>query len=49
MTVQSYLKRYPHARPSTVAHLLKRDAVLQQLRKEIAKPKRPWWMFWRAK
>jgi hypothetical protein len=49
MTATNHLKRYPNARPSTVAYLMRRDAVTEQLRKETAKPKRPWWMFWRAK
>ena len=47
MTARSHLSKHPNARPSTLAYLLKRDAITEQLRKEIAKPKRPWWMFWR--
>jgi hypothetical protein len=35
-SVSSYLKRYPGARPETLAWLMKRDEKLHQLRKEMA-------------
>lgn len=47
-TAQSHLKRFPHARSTTLAYLEKRDAKTEQLRRELAKP-RPWWAFWRKR
>ena len=35
MTAQDHLKRYPKARPSTIAYLVKRDQTTDQLRKEV--------------
>lgn len=34
-TVQDHLKRYPNARPSTLAHLQKREETHAKLRAEI--------------
>jgi hypothetical protein len=51
MSVHSYLQRYPNARPSTIAHLLKKEQVTEQLRRELGMPKRKsFWQriaFWR--
>jgi len=41
MTARSHLSKHPNARPSTLAYLLKRDAVTEQLRKEIAHADEP--------
>jgi hypothetical protein len=35
-TANDHLKRYPNARTSTVAYLIERDRITQQLRKEVA-------------
>jgi hypothetical protein len=35
MSIESHLKRYPNARTSTVAYLIERDRMIQQLRKEV--------------
>jgi hypothetical protein len=53
MTAADYLKRFPHARPSTIAYLVERDRVNAQLRREVRQMRpaprpRPWWAFWRA-
>ena len=34
-TVQDHLKRFPHCRPSTLAHLQKREETHAKLRAEI--------------
>ena len=34
-TVQDHLKRYPNARPSTLAHLQKREETHARLRQEL--------------
>lgn len=48
MTPAEHLSRYPKARPSTIAYMLKREQTTEQLRREIAASKtRPWWAFWR--
>jgi hypothetical protein len=50
MTPAKHLAKFPHARPSTVAYLIKRDTVTEQLRREIAQSRpRPWWAFWRRR
>ncbi len=36
MTIQSHLSKYPNARSSTVAYLIQRDKITQQLRNEVA-------------
>lgn len=49
MTPAQYLAKYPNARPSTIAFLIKRDEVVRQLRKETANARgwqSPKW--WRA-
>jgi hypothetical protein len=51
MTTSEYLQRFPKARPSTIAHLLKKEQVTEQLRRELGMPKRKsFWQriaFWR--
>jgi hypothetical protein len=50
MTAQSHLRKFPHARSSTLADLEKRQQTTEQLRRELAQSKpRPWWMFWRKR
>lgn len=34
-TIQDHLKRFPHCRPSTLAHLQKREETHARLRQEI--------------
>lgn len=36
MTISSHIKRYPNARTSTIAYLVERDKITQQLRNEVA-------------
>jgi hypothetical protein len=36
--IQQHLKRYPHARPSTLAHIQKREETTKQLQRSL-----PWW------
>lgn len=36
MTISSHLKRFPQARPTTLAYLIERDKITQQLRNEVA-------------
>jgi hypothetical protein len=51
MTPTDYIAKYPNARPSTIAHLLKKEQVTEQLRRELGMPKRKsFWQriaFWR--
>ena len=50
MTAQSHLRKFPHARSSTLAYLEKRQQTTEQLRRELAQSKpRPWWAFWRKR
>ncbi|WP_210240422.1 hypothetical protein [Mesorhizobium sp. B1-1-2] len=36
MNAANHLKRYPNARTTTVAYLIERDRITQQLRSEVA-------------
>ena len=36
MSIQTHLKRFPQARPTTLAYLIERDKITQQLRNEVA-------------
>ena len=49
---QNHLKRYPGARSSTLARLIKRDQMTEQLQRELGIPKRKsFWqrlLWWRA-
>lgn len=45
-STRKHLSRYPHARPSTVIYLRKRDETTERLRQEIGMQKpspKPWW------
>lgn len=49
MNASDHLRRYPNARPSTLAYLIRRDQKTDQLRREINDAKG--WRFpkwWRA-
>lgn len=39
-TIQDHLRRYPHARPSTLALIEKRNAKTEQLKAEVAASRR---------
>lgn len=39
-TIQDHLRRYPHARPSTLALIEKRNAKTEQLKSEVAASRR---------
>ncbi|WP_157895501.1 hypothetical protein [Rhizobium sp. LCM 4573] len=39
-TINDHLKRYPNARPSTLADLARREETTERLRKEIEAQKR---------
>lgn len=48
-TMHDHLRRFPNARPSTLAYLEKRAETTEQLRREIAenqKKRRRSWLFW---
>lgn len=48
-TATDYLRKYPSARPSTLSFIEQRNAVVEQLRREIAenqKKRRRSWLFW---
>jgi len=40
MTAQSHLRKFPHARSSTLAYLEKRQQTTEQLRREIREQER---------
>lgn len=40
MTTSQYLKRFPNARPSTVAYLMLRDEKTAQLQRELREVKK---------
>lgn len=44
MNPADHIRKYPNARPSTVAYLMRRDAVTEQLRRETkqAKESKDW-------
>lgn len=37
-TLHDHLRKYPYARPSTVAYLIERDKITQELRRGLEKP-----------
>lgn len=41
-TTHDHLKRYPHARPSTLAYIAKRAETTAALQRYVAS-KMPWW------
>lgn len=41
MNAPQHLQRYPNARPSTIAYLIKRDETTERLRKEVAMSRPP--------
>ncbi len=41
-SIHQHLKRFPHARPSTLAYIAKRDETTKQLQREID-ARLPWW------
>lgn len=41
-SIHQHLKRYPHARPSTLAYIAKRDETTKLLQREI-NARLPWW------
>jgi len=40
MNARQYIREYPNARPSTIAHLIERERLHKQLRAEIQKLRR---------
>lgn len=40
MSVQDHIRRYPNARPSTLAYLAERERLHEQMRAELAKLRR---------
>lgn len=41
-SVQNHLRKYPHARTSSLTYLAKRDETTKRLQREIA-ARLPWW------
>ncbi len=41
-SVQNHLRKYPHARTSSLTHLAKRDETTAALQRYVAS-KMPWW------
>lgn len=41
-SIHQHLKRYPHARPSTLAYIAKRDETTKRLQREI-NARLPFW------
>lgn len=38
-TLRDHLRKYPNARPQTIAYLVKQDAIHQELRRGLEMPK----------
>jgi len=47
-TLSRHISRFPHARTTTLSHLIEREKKHEQLRKEVEARRKPWLRLLRA-